>query len=102
MSALNPIKATEALMRSLIQEFPDVMFSPRTSCVPHTERPGWKSADLVLYSHNFTDLEVRIHVLESGQYEITADPDTLSQACRSYSMGFLDGLNDAQAFREKL
>jgi len=100
MSVMSPIDVITAIMKGLRDDCPDVMFSPRTSCEQHKGKPGWKSADLVLYSHNCTDLELRLHMQDNGEYVITAAPDNMSQMCKSYIVGFINGLYDAGAIPE--
>uniref|UniRef100_A0AB39CDL8 Uncharacterized protein n=1 Tax=Pseudomonas phage HRDY3 TaxID=3236930 RepID=A0AB39CDL8_9VIRU len=66
-----PIDICKAVMRGLSKEFPAVMFSPRTSCVHSKNGTGWESADLVLYAHNDTELELRLSAKVTGDYTLS-------------------------------
>lgn len=98
MKQWTPVYTITRLMQDLQRECPDVMFSPRTSCVQHKNKPGWKSADLALYSHNCTALEIRLHVQENGEYVLTAADDQFSQMVKSFIEGYFLGLYDNGAF----
>nr|DAF93444.1 MAG TPA: hypothetical protein [Myoviridae sp. ctshb19] len=93
-----PIDLNKAIMAGIGETLREVMLSPRTHCVPHKKpKTGFKSADLVLYAHDRTELELRLHTQEGGAYVITAADNHISQHCKEYIEAFFRGYSETPA-----